>query len=310
MSLLSVVIPVFNEQESISETLSRLKAIQKQFQEVNIEYIFVDDGSKDLSLKYLKERSLSDESIKIVSLSRNFGHQIAISAGIDKAKGDFIAIIDADLQDPPELLFDMYCLIKQGNDIVYGQRKSRAGESTFKKSTAHLFYKFMNYMCNVDIPLDTGDFRIITKKVADVFRSMPERHRFVRGMIPWLGFKAAAFEYDRDVRFAGTTKYPFFKMLDLAFNAILSFSSKPLSLAINIGIASVILSIIGGIYFLYVKLFTSISVPGITAVLLLMIFIGGTQIFLLGVVGQYIARIFEESKGRPLYVINETVNID
>lgn len=168
----------------------------------------------------------------------------------------------------------------------------------------------MNYMCNVDIPLDTGDFRIITKKVADVFRSMPERHRFVRGMIPWLGFKAAAFEYDRDVRFAGTTKYPFFKMLDLAFNAILSFSSKPLSLAINIGIASVILSIIGGIYFLYVKLFTSISVPGITAVLLLMIFIGGTQIFLLGVVGQYIARIFEESKGRPLYVINETVNID
>lgn len=202
------------------------------------------------------------------------------------------------------------CSLAKDYDVVYGKRKKRIGESAFKKITASFFYRLMNWMCSVDIPLDTGDFRVINKKVANAFRMLPERHRFVRGMIPWLGFKSYAYEYDRDRRFAGVTKYPLSKMLSFAINAILSFSSKPLSLAVNLGVLAIFFSLAATSYFLYIKFFTDIAVPGITAVLLMIGFLGGVQIFLLGVVGQYIARIFEEAKNRPLYVVDELVNIN
>jgi dolichol-phosphate mannosyltransferase len=307
--LLSIVVPVFNEEETISETVRRLLDLRAGlFQEVDVEILFVDDGSKDCSLTLLRQLSVKNECLKVISFSRNFGHQIAITAGIDMAQGDFVAVIDADLQDPPELIAAMYRMALTGHDVVYGKRRSRAGESVFKKATAAVFYRFLNYMCETKIPTDTGDFRLMSRNVVDAFKQMRERHRFVRGMVPWLGFKSVALEYERVERFAGTTKYPLKKMVALAINAILSFSSKPLTIAIRLGLLTVCVGVAGGLYMLYLKLFTNISVPGLTAILLSIVIFSGVQIFLLGLVGEYIARIFEEIKGRPLYLIAETIN--
>jgi glycosyltransferase involved in cell wall biosynthesis len=308
--LLSIVVPVFNEQESITETVRRLVDLRLKIAgEVDIELLFVDDGSKDQSLPLLRQMAECNEFIKIISFSRNFGHQVAITAGIDAAQGDFVALIDADLQDPPELIADMYHMALTGVEVVYGKRRSRAGETLFKKSTATTFYRLLNYMCEIDIPADTGDFRLMSRKVVDAFKKMRERHRFVRGMVPWLGFKSAALEYDRAERFAGDTKYPLKNMLAFATNAILSFSSKPLALAIQLGIITIATGIIGGAYMLYLKSFTNIPVPGLTAILLSIVVFSGVQILLIGVVGAYIARIFEEIKGRPLYLIAESINL-
>jgi dolichol-phosphate mannosyltransferase len=308
--LLSVVVPVFNEEETIAETVRRLQNLQDNLeQEINIELIFVDDGCKDKTLYQLRSFAKQYQNVKIISLSRNFGHQIAITAGIDLAAGAYVAVIDGDLQDPPELIADMYRKALTGFDVVYGKRRTRAGETIFKKATAAGFYRLLNYMCEIDIPTDTGDFRLMSRKVVDSFKQMRERHRFVRGMVPWLGYKSVALEYDRAERFAGETKYPFKKMLAFAINAILSFSSKPLTMAIRLGLLTMLAGLAGGGYMLYLKLFTSIPVPGITAVLLAIVIFGGVQILLIGVVGEYIARIFEEIKGRPLYLVAETINI-
>ena len=278
-------------------------------QEIYVELVFVDDGSKDKSLTHLRDISRENPSVKVISFSRNFGHQIAITAGIDLASGDYVAVIDADLQDPPELIADMYRMALTGFDVVYGKRRSRAGETIFKKATAAAFYRLLNYMCDIDIPSDTGDFRLMSRKVVDAFKQMRERHRFVRGMVPWLGYRAAPLEYDRAERFAGETKYPLSKMLAFATNAILSFSSKPLTVAIRLGVLTILAGLAGGAYMLYLKLFTSIPVPGLTAILLSVVLFSGVQILLIGVVGEYIARIFEEIKGRPLYLVAETINI-
>tara|TARA_X000000368_G_C22965524_1_gene682980 strand:+ start:43 stop:978 length:936 start_codon:yes stop_codon:yes gene_type:complete len=311
MNLLSVVIPVFNEEESINETINRLLCLEDSCKSKNleIELLFINDGSQDNSLKILKEHASLNSAIKIISFSRNFGHQIAITAGTDLAKGDYIAVIDADLQDPPELILDMYEKCKEGYEVVYGKRKSRAGETIFKKLTASFFYKFLNYMSETDIPKDTGDFRIMSRKVADSLKIMREKHRFMRGMIPWMGFKEVALEYDRSERFAGETKYPLKKMFKFAVNAILSFSSKPLTLAIRLGGFITTLGFIGGIYMLYLKLFTTYPIPGITSILLTIIIFSGLQIILIGLIGEYIARIFEEVKNRPLYFIDEKINL-
>lgn len=309
-NLLSIVVPVLNEQESIGETVRRLVDLRLEIMgEIEVELLFVDDGSKDQSLSLLRQMAECNNFIKIISFSRNFGHQIAITAGIDVAQGDFVAVIDADLQDPPELIADMYHMALTGVDVVYGKRRSRAGETLFKKGTATAFYRLLNYMCEMDIPTDTGDFRLMSRKVVDAFKQMRERHRFVRGMVPWLGFKSAALEYDRVERFAGETKYPLKKMLAFATNAILSFSSKPLTLAIRLGVVTIAIGMIGGMYMLYLKLFTNIPVPGLTAILLSIVGFSGVQILLIGVVGEYIARIFEEIKGRPLYLVAESINI-
>ena len=231
-----------------------------------------------------------------------------MSAGVDYACGDFIAIIDADLQDPPECIVPMLRLAQAGNHVVYGQRRSRRGETIFKKASAAVFYRVVRAMCDVDIPRDTGDFRVISNRVAEVLRLMPEKHRFVRGMVPWIGFQSASFQYDRDERYAGTTKYPLPKMIRFAGNAILSFSAKPLGLAIRIGLATIMVGFVGSCYMLYLKLFTAIPVPGVTAILLAIMVFGGAQLLLIGLVGAYVARIFEESKGRPLYVVAERLN--
>lgn len=308
-NLLSIVVPVFNEEESVTETVRRLLALRdKLIQEVDVELVFVDDGSKDQSLPLLRGIAEHTASVKVISFSRNFGHQIAITAGIDLAAGDYVAVIDADLQDPPELIADMYRLALTGFDVVYGKRRSRAGETVFKKATAAAFYRLLNYMCEIDIPSDTGDFRLMSRKVVDAFKQLRERHRFVRGMVPWLGYRVIPLEYDRAERFAGETKYPLRKMLAFATNAILSFSSKPLTMAIRLGFLTIFAGIAGGAYMLYLKLFTSIPIPGLTAVLLTIVIFSGVQILLIGVVGEYIARIFEEVKGRPLYLVAETIN--
>jgi polyisoprenyl-phosphate glycosyltransferase len=308
--LLSIVIPVFNEEESINETVKRLQNLQIHLaDEINVELIFVDDGCRDKTLVCLRAFAELNTGVKVVSLSRNFGHQIAITAGIDLATGDYVAVIDGDLQDPPELITEMYRVILTGFDVVYGKRKNRAGETIFKKATAAIFYRVLNYMCEIDIPADTGDFRLMSRKVVDAFKLMRERHRFVRGMVPWLGYKSIALEYDRVERFAGETKYPLSKMLSFAKNAIFSFSSKPLTLAIRIGLLTICAGVLGSIYMLYLKLFTSTPIPGLTAILLSIVLFGGVQILLIGVVGEYIARIFEEIKGRPLYLVAETINL-
>lgn len=309
-NLLTIVVPVFNEEESITESVRRLLALRDQMLPgLDVELVFVDDGSKDRSLSLLRSIAEQTASVKVISFSRNFGHQIAITAGIDMAAGDYVAVIDADLQDPPELIADMYQLALTGFDVVYGKRRSRAGETAFKKATAAAFYRLLNYMCEIDIPADTGDFRLMSRRVVEAFKQLRERHRFVRGMVPWLGFRTAPLEYDRVERLAGKTKYPLSKMLVFATNAILSFSSKPLTMAIRLGFLMIFVGISGGAYMLYLKLFTQIPVAGLTAILLSIVIFSGVQILLIGVVGEYIARIFEEVKGRPLYLVAETINL-
>jgi glycosyltransferase involved in cell wall biosynthesis len=309
-NLLSIIVPVFNEEESITETVKRLLGLRDNLaQEIDVELVFVDDGSNDLSLALMRSVAEQNACVKVISFSRNFGHQIAITAGIDMAIGDYVAVIDADLQDPPELIADMYRMALTGFDVVYGKRRSRAGETIFKKVTAAAFYRLLNFMCEIVIPSDTGDFRLMSRKVVEAFKQLRERHRFVRGMVPWLGYRAAPLEYDRAERFAGETKYPLSKMLAFATNAILSFSSKPLTLSIRLGFLTIFSGFALGLYMLYLKLFTNIPIPGLTAVLLAIVIFSGMQILLIGVVGQYIARIFEEIKGRPLYLVTETINI-
>jgi dolichol-phosphate mannosyltransferase len=309
-NLLSIVVPIFNEEESINETVNRLIALRDALSsELDMELLFINDGSKDRSLSFLKNIAAADPGVKVISFSRNFGHQIAITAGIDFAVGDYVAVIDADLQDPPELIGDMYRMALTGFDVVYGKRRSRAGESMFKKLTAAAFYRVLNYMCEIDIPTDTGDFRLMSRKVVNAFNQLRERHRFVRGMVPWLGFRTIPLEYDRAERFAGETKYPLSKMIGFAVNAILSFSKKPLTLAIRLGLLTIGIGVLLGTYMLYQKLFTNIPIPGFTAVFCAIVFFGGVQILLIGVVGEYIARIFEEAKRRPLYFVDEVLNI-
>jgi dolichol-phosphate mannosyltransferase len=234
---------------------------------------------------------------------------MAVTAGIDHARGDYVALIDADLQDPPEALAPMLATALGGYDVVYGQRRSRRGETLFKRATAAAFYRLLSSMCEVDIPRDTGDFRIMSRRVADVLRQMRERHRFIRGMVPWAGFRATAYTYDRDERFAGVTKYPLRRMLRFASNAILSFSTKPLAVAMRVGIAVVFAGLAGAAYMTYLKLFTHTPVAGVTAILVAIAILSGTQIMLTALVGSYVARVFEEAKNRPLYVVAERANL-
>lgn len=307
--LLSIIVPVFNEEACLPELVRRLEAVRAQLAaDGKVEFIFVDDGSVDASREIIRDLSRIGSHVRALLLSRNFGHQIAVTAGVDHAKGDYVAIIDADLQDPPELIVPMLRLAEAGNDVVFGQRRSRAGESLFKRLTAAVFYRVIQAMCDIDIPKDAGDFRVISRRVADGLRSMREKHRFVRGMVPWLGYKSAPYSYDRDERYAGTTKYPLTRMLAFAANAILSFSAKPLGLAIRLGLATIAIGIAGACYMIYLKLFTEVPVPGVTAILVTVIIFGGAQLMLTGLVGEYVARIFEEAKNRPLYVIAEARN--
>lgn len=305
LPLVSVVIPCFNEEEVIGETVRRLRKLCDELTDFRTELIFVDDGSRDRTRALLRQAAADDPRIRLVAFARNFGHQIAVTAGLDTAQGDAIVLIDADLQDPPELIPEMLKKWQEGYDVVYGTRTERPGESAFKLATARAFYRILNRLSDVPIPLDTGDFRLVSKVVADQLRAMPERDRFVRGMVSWVGFKQTPMPYARAERFAGSTKYPLKKMLRFATDGILSFSTKPLQISIGLGMFCAILAIIGILYSLYLRMFTSHWVEGWTALMITILFLGGVQLISIGILGEYVGRIYNESKQRPLYIVEE-----
>ncbi len=305
LPLISVVIPCFNEEEVISETVRRLRKLCDDLTDFRTELIFVDDGSRDRTRALLRQAAADDPRIRLVAFARNFGHQIAVTAGLDTAQGDAIVLIDADLQDPPELIPEMLKKWQEGYDVVYGTRTERPGESAFKLATARAFYRILNRLSDVPIPLDTGDFRLVSKVVANQLRAMPERDRFVRGMVSWVGFKQIPLPYARAERFAGSTKYPLKKMLRFATDGILSFSTKPLQISIGLGMFCAILAIIGILYSLYLRMFTSHWVEGWTALMITILFLGGVQLISIGILGEYVGRIYNESKQRPLYIVEE-----
>ena len=308
--LLSIIIPCFNEEEVISETFKRILKIASEITYLDIEIIFVDDGSKDLTPVLLQNFVNKKNFVKAIFLSRNFGHQIAVTAGLDSSKGDAVVIIDADLQDPPEVIHEMILEWEKGYDVVYGKRIDRKGESIFKKLTAKMFYRVLNMLSDVYIPLDTGDFRLISKNVVQNLKQMPEKDRFLRGMISWVGFRQTEIKYHRDKRFAGVSKYPLRKMLRFASDGILSFSTKPLQISIGLGMVSSFLSLLVICYALFLRIFTNIWVEGWTALMIAVLFIGGIQLLCIGILGNYIGRIYDESKNRPLYLVRQYRGFD
>ncbi len=300
----SVVVPVFNEEEVISESYRRLKEVMEQTKEP-YELIFVNDGSRDKTEEMITELCEQDAAVKLLSFSRNFGHQIAISAGMDASSGDAVIVIDADLQDPPEVILEMIAKWQEGYEVVYGKRTSRAGETLFKKVTAKCFYRLLKSMTSVDIPVDTGDFRLIDRAVCDVLSSMPEKNRYVRGLVSWAGFRQTAVLFERKERFAGETKYPLKKMLRFAFDGITGFSYKPLKLS---GLLGTLLMVAGALWALCkLLLFWFAAKPFSTLgfVLALSLFLHGLVLSMLGILGEYIGRMYDEAKGRPLYVIRK-----
>ncbi|AHK41571.1 TPA: glycosyltransferase family 2 protein [Bacillus anthracis] len=307
--LISVVVPMYFEEEVAQECYNRLKSVMLQ-NDINYEFVFVNDGSTDRTMEILSEIAANDYRTKIVNFARNFGHQVAVTAGIAAAKGDAIVIIDADLQDPPEVIPELIAKWEEGYEVVYAKRKQRKGETWFKLLTAKYFYKFLNYMSDIDIPKDTGDFRIIDRKVADVFNQMTERNRFIRGMMSWVGFRQTYVEYERDERFAGETKYPLKKMIKFASDGIIAFSTKPLRIVMSLGLLSVLISIIVLLYTITVKIIDNGTQTGWASIMVAITFFSGIQLLGLGIVGQYIARIYDESKNRPIYIVKETINID
>ena len=307
--LISVVVPMYFEEEVAQECYNRLKSVMLQ-NDINYEFVFVNDGSTDRTMEILSEIAANDYRTKIVNFARNFGHQVAVTAGIAAAKGDAIVIIDADLQDPPEVIPELIAKWEEGYEVVYAKRKQRKGETWFKLLTAKYFYKFLNYMSDIDIPKDTGDFRIIDRKVADVFNQMTERNRFIRGMMSWVGFRQTYVEYQRDERFAGETKYPLKKMIKFASDGIIAFSTKPLRIVMTLGLLSVLISIIVLLYTITVKIIGTGTQTGWASIMVAITFFSGIQLLGLGIVGQYIARIYDESKNRPIYIVKETINIE
>ena len=310
MKKISVVIPMYYEEEVVEvcyeRVISNLKKLSDRY---DYEIIFINDGSKDGTLEILKKIADNDEKVKIISFSRNFGHQAAVTAGIRKALGDAVIIMDADLQDPPELFEGMIEKWKAGYDVVYGQRKTRKGESVFKLLTAKMFYSTLNKLSEIEIPKNTGDFRLVDRKVIDVIVSLPEHNKFLRGLFSWVGFNQYAYEYDRANRLAGKTKYPLKKMFKLATDGILSFSAKPLKVVGAIGFFSVMVSIVILIYSIVSYLFKLNDLTsGWTSIMCTMTFIGGMILISLWMIGEYIARIYEESLGRPEYIIDELIN--
>ena len=311
MNKISVIVPMYYEEEVAKECYTRLKNVLEKIENYNYEIIFVNDGSKDKTLEILKEIAKENKNVKIISFSRNFGHQCAVTAGLRYVTGDAIVIIDADLQDPPELIPEMIKLWEEGNEVIYGKRKSREGESRFKLLTASMFYKTLNALSDVEIPKDTGDFRLVDRKVVEVINSLPEHNKFLRGLFSWVGFKQKAYEYERKERYAGKTKYPLKKMLKLAQDGIFSFSIKPLKIVGAMGILSVIISIMLFVYAVLSYAFDwNNLVPGWTSLMVTMTFIGGMILISLWMIGEYIGRIYDETKRRPEYIIDETINIE
>jgi dolichol-phosphate mannosyltransferase len=308
--LLSIIVPCYNEQEVLHETHRRLTEVFEHEPSVQLEIVYVDDGSRDGTLTILREMQAMDRRVRVVSFSRNFGHQFAVTAGLDHAAGDAVCVIDADLQDPPEVILTMLDRWRNGVDVAYGVRTEREGESAFKLWTAKLFYRTINRMSDTAIPLDTGDFRLMDRNAVEAFQAMPERDRFVRGMVAWAGFRQEAVPYRRSARFAGATKYPLSKMLRFAADGIMSFSIAPLRLAIYAGLSAAMLALLGVVYALGMRLATNNWVEGWTLLFIAVMFIGGVQLVFMGVLGEYIGRIYGEVKRRPLYLVKEQLGFE
>lgn len=308
--LLSVVVPCFNEEQSLNETHRRLSATLAALDGADYEILYVDDGSRDATATILRAIQSTDPHTRVIFLSRNFGHQLAVSAGIEHAVGDAVILIDADLQDPPEVISEMYTRWREGWQVAYGVRIDREGETAFKLWSARLFYRVLNRLAEVDIPMDTGDFRLMDRAVVDALLNMPERDRFLRGMVSWVGFRQVAVPYRRAARHAGESKYPFWKMTRFATDGILSFSRLPLRLATWIGLSASGLALVGIFYALIVRLFTDAWVPGWTFLFIAVAFLGGVQLLSLGIIGEYIGRIYGETKQRPLYLVAERLGFD
>ena len=302
-STLSIVAPLFNEEGNVAELVRRVRAAADGCFVDGYELVFVDDGSSDRTLELLRQHAAVDPRIVIVQLSRNFGHQLAATAGLDIARGDAIVLIDADLQDPPELIPAMVERWRAGYDVVYAVRRRRKGESPFKIWTARTFYRVTRRLTKVAIPVDTGDFRLMSRRVVDALKQIRERHRFIRGLVSWVGFPQTAIEYDRDARFAGDSKYPFSKMLRFAIDGITSFSDIPLRFASYFGFAVSGIAFLVGIYEIVLRIFTGYNLPGYTSTIFAIVFLGGVQLIGIGILGEYIGRIYEEIKARPLYVV-------
>ena len=306
---ISVIVPMYNEELVIEECYKRLKENILKLENYSYELIFINDGSTDKTLDKIKKIANEDINLKIISFSRNFGHQAAVTAGLQYVTGDAIVIMDADLQDPPELIPDMLKLWEEGNEVIYGKRKSRDGESAFKLLTAKMFYKTLNALSDVEIPKDTGDFRLVDRKVVDTINTLPEHNKFLRGLFSWVGYKQKAFEYERKERFAGETKYPLKKMLKLASDGIISFSTKPLKLIGILGGVCIVISLILLIYIIVNAIgkfnYLSVTWPIITAVT----FFSGVQLMTTWIISEYIGRIYDESKKRPQYIIDKKINM-
>lgn len=309
MKKISVIVPMYYEEKVAKECYLRLTKCLQTMQGYTYEIIVIDDGSKDKTLEILEEIASQDEKVKVISFSRNFGHQVAVTAGLKCVTGDAIVIIDADLQDPPELIPQMIQLWEQGNEVIYAKRKKRKGESHFKLLSAKIFYKILNGLSDTEIPKDTGDFRLVDRKVVDTINNMPEHNKFLRGLFSWVGFKQIPFEYEREERFAGKTKYPLKKMLKLASDGIISFSTKPLKLVGVIGAISIVISIIILIYALlsYFLKLNELS-AGWTSLMVAITFFAGVQLLSIWIISEYIGRIYDETKQRPEFIVNKKIN--
>jgi glycosyltransferase involved in cell wall biosynthesis len=308
---LSVIIPCYNEEEVIAATYARVDRSLKNAGASRREIVFINDGSRDRTLEILRTIAHTNPDVRVLSFSRNFGHQPAVAAGIENCTGDVAVIIDADLQDPPELIGDMVRIhISQEANIVYGLRTSRRGESFFKKLSAYLFYRLLGFLSDTQKPpKNTGDFRLIDRRIIDTFKTMPERKEYLRGLIHWMGFKQVALPYQREERYAGQTKYPFRKMLKFASHGVQYFSAKPLKLATTVGLFSIAVGILLAIYVLFMYFSKTASlVPGWASTVITIIFFGGVQLLCLGILGSYLAIVFDEVKKRPQYIIQESIN--
>ena len=302
----SVVIPAYNEEEVIEETYKRLTAVMAGMNEP-YELIFVNDGSRDRTAEIIAGFCAKDSHVRLINFTRNFGHMPAITAGMDNVRGQAVFVIDADLQDPPELFPEMAARWKEGYHVAYGKRVKRKGEGLFKKITAKIFYRFIRRLTTVDLPSDTGEFRLIDRRVCEAVSRLPEKHRYIRGLVSWVGFKQIAVEYVREERFAGETKYPLRKMISFALDAITAFSYKPLKLATTLGFLMSLLSFIYLVVIIYQRFFTDTVVSGWASTIGAVLFSQGIVLMILGLMGEYIGRIYEEIKGRPVYIILEIV---
>lgn len=304
--MLSVVVPIHNEQESLEQLEQRLSTVLDSLDETS-EVILVDDGSTDQTPVLMAVLAARDSRYKILTLSRNFGHQIAITAGLDRAAGDAIVIMDGDLQDPPEVIPELVDRWREGYDVVYAVRRRREGEPFFRRLRAAVFYRLFRLITDLDAPVDVGDFRLVDRRVLNVLQGMRERHRYLRGMVSWVGFRQIGVEYVREERYAGQSKYPLTKLIQLGLNGVVSFSNAPLQLALRVGLVVSVLSLATGVAAIVVKIAGLFPIPGTATIVVLIAFLGGIQLLILGILGTYLGRIYDEVKARPLYLVDREI---